>query len=126
MDIIADQERRSRAILDVIRERIRQQREEGWTAEHDDRHTGGELARAAAAYAFMGAATEAQRAVFGAPEGYRHSAVLSDLWPCRWEGTWWKPKNPRRDLVRAAALIIAEIERLDRADNSPIAGGENE
>jgi hypothetical protein len=27
---------------------------------------------------------------------------------------WWKPKDRRRDLVRAAALIIAEIERLDR------------
>ena len=34
-------------------------------------------------------------------------------WP--WEPRWWKPKNPRRDLVRAAALLIAEIERLDRA-----------
>lgn len=35
------------------------------------------------------------------------------VWP--WDWAWWKPKNPRRDLVRAAALIIAEIERLDRA-----------
>ncbi|WP_171346570.1 hypothetical protein [Acinetobacter baumannii] len=28
--------------------------------------------------------------------------------------TFWKPKSPRQDLVRAAALLIAEIERLDR------------
>ena len=34
-------------------------------------------------------------------------------WP--WHRQWWKPKNARRDLVRAAALIVAEIERLDRA-----------
>ena len=33
-------------------------------------------------------------------------------WP--WADEWWKPKNPRRDLVRAAALLLAEIERLDR------------
>jgi hypothetical protein len=33
-------------------------------------------------------------------------------WP--WEDKWWKPKDRRRDLVRAGALIVAEIERLDR------------
>lgn len=27
----------------------------------------------------------------------------------------WKPTTSRRDLVKAAALILAEIERLDRA-----------
>ena len=31
-----------------------------------------------------------------------------------WGLDWLKPKSPRRDLVRAAALIVAEIERLDR------------
>lgn len=35
-------------------------------------------------------------------------------WP--WGAEWWKPKEPRRDLVRAGALIIAEIERLDRRE----------
>ena len=33
-------------------------------------------------------------------------------WP--WSHDWWKPTNPRRDLVKAGALILAEIERLDR------------
>jgi hypothetical protein len=36
-------------------------------------------------------------------------------WP--WLSKWWKPKDRRRDLVRAAALVIAEIERLDRASS---------
>lgn len=27
---------------------------------------------------------------------------------------WWKPKDRRRNLVKAGALIVAEIERLDR------------
>jgi hypothetical protein len=39
--------------------------------------------------------------------------VLEWLWP--WSVQWWKPKDRRRDLVRAGALIVAEIERLDRA-----------
>lgn len=35
-----------------------------------------------------------------------------EVWP--WDESWWKPTTPRRDLVKAAALILAEIERLDR------------
>jgi hypothetical protein len=38
-------------------------------------------------------------------------------WP--WDLKWWKPTTPRRDLVKAAALIVAEIERLDRAALAP-------
>ena len=33
-------------------------------------------------------------------------------WP--FERAAWKPKTPREDLVRAGALIAAEIARLDR------------
>ncbi len=82
-----------RAIGDVIAERRRQIDVEGWTAEHDDQHTTGGMALAAACYA----------------------AGRSDWWPRSWSLTWWKPKTRRRNLIRAAALIVAEIERLDRA-----------
>lgn len=34
-------------------------------------------------------------------------------WP--WHRVWWKPSTRRRNLVKAGALILAEIERLDRA-----------
>ena len=34
-------------------------------------------------------------------------------WP--WDPAWWKPIDPRCDLVKAGALILAEIERIDRA-----------
>lgn len=37
-----------------------------------------------------------------------------EVWP--WDESWWKPTNRRRDLVKAGALILAEIERLDRAE----------
>lgn len=39
------------------------------------------------------------------------------LWPHSWASCWFKPTNRRRDLVKAAALLIAEIDRLDRADD---------
>jgi hypothetical protein len=39
-------------------------------------------------------------------------------WP--WSQDWWKPTNPRRDLVKAGALIAAEIERLDRATGGEV------
>ena len=36
------------------------------------------------------------------------------FWP--WDGNRWKPSTPRNDLIKAAALLIAEIERLDRIE----------
>lgn len=87
-------------ILHEIREeRIRQHAEEGWTPEHDDQHGAGELARGAACYAMT-------RII---DDGW----LLKQLWP--WDLRWWKPKSRRQDLIRAASLLVAEIERLDRA-----------
>lgn len=86
---------------DVIAERERQKAVEGWTAEHDDGHTNGELALAAGAYALASA--------FYHSDPY--AAVLS-VWP--WDRKWLKPTDRRRDLIKAGALILAEIERLDR------------
>ncbi len=96
------------ALQDVMAERARQVATCGWTADHDDRHQRGELASAAAAYA-MNAAGLVDR---------QHGLPLEDPQLFGFPRGWtWKPKSPRRDLVRAAALILAEIERLDRADD---------
>ena len=101
----------TQALLDVARERVEQVTREGWTPEHDNIHTDRSLARAAATYAVH----YAHRA-FAADdlEAYQHEVGAKDdcCWPDDWE---FKPKNPRRDLVRAAALLLAEIERLDRS-----------
>lgn len=86
------------AWTDVLAERRRQVQAEGWTPEHDDTHTDGEMADAAALYASM---------------RVRHITGFA-TWP--WDEKWWKPKDRRSDLVRAGALILAEIERLDRKD----------
>lgn len=85
----------------VLAERRRQVEAEGWTPGHDDEHESGEMAEAAACYA----ACAETHSLKGHPP-------LS--WP--WSPEWWKPSaDPRRNLVKAGALILAEIERLDRA-----------
>jgi hypothetical protein len=94
MDAIDAWKGRAMGVIDeVAAERERQITVEGWTAQHDDRqHSQGELCRAAACYAMD------------------HCYVW---WP--WDEKWWKPEPRRRALIKAAALIVAEIERLDRA-----------
>jgi hypothetical protein len=88
------------AIELISDERSRQLVQEGWTAEHDDSHDDGELAIAAACYAL--------------PALRRYSISnrrkSPDMWP--WEDRWWKPGDRIRELVKAAALIAAEIDRL--------------
>ncbi|HBT1933605.1 ead/Ea22-like family protein [Klebsiella spallanzanii] len=97
------------AAADVFSERQRQVTAEGWTPEHDDEYTDGELPRAASCYALM-----AWREKCLSDGEYAVSQkALPYYWP--WDPAWWKPTSPRRDLVKAGALILAEIERIDRA-----------
>ncbi|MBC0354006.1 ead/Ea22-like family protein [Escherichia coli] len=105
------------AILDVIAERQRQQSVEGWTPAHDDKHDNNEMAFAASCYAFHSAAASWDFEDDGTPYDI-HQAPKN--WP--WDSRWWKPTSPRRDLVKAGALIIAEIERIDRATGIRIKG----
>jgi hypothetical protein len=83
----------------IAAERQRQIDAEGWTPEHDDTHADGELACAAACYA-IGRANVTIEGVY--------------LWP--WENRWWKPAPRIRELVKAGALIAAEIDRVARLD----------
>lgn len=103
-----------RAASMLLRERERQISVEGWTPEHDDIHTDGEMARAAAEYAKVGASRwEADSARRDKSEG-----VLPPInWP--WHADWWKPRDRISNLVRAGALIIAELERIQR-DRRPL------
>jgi len=112
----------SQAIGDVLAERQRQVEVEGWTAEHDDEHKRGEIALAAACYTAAAANGIGLRAygndVGGFPLDAARRIQLATCfqdaaWP--WDHKWWKPSTPRRNLVKAGALILAEIERLDRA-----------
>lgn len=94
------------AIKDIEAERIRQIEKEGWTFERDDGYEEGGLARAAACYALSGSVQPPRKM-----SAYMDS-VVEYVWP--WNTVWWKPTDRRRDLVKAGALIVAEIERLDR------------
>jgi hypothetical protein len=110
----------SKAINDVLVERVRQLSEEGYDGAHDDTHTAGELAMAAACYA-------APHRIYKKAD-YADGVSFMDPWPRGWR----KDKRPYNDgairsngskgepyrrelLVKAAALILAEIERIDRA-----------
>lgn len=97
-------EGRSGGLSDIMFERYRQIAVEGWTTTHDDGHAHGELARAAASYAYG--------STIG--KGSRPHWFPADMWP--WDKKWWKLTTPRRDLVKAGALIVAEIDRLDREE----------
>ncbi|WP_312993339.1 hypothetical protein [Achromobacter animicus] len=91
----------------VMAERQRQVCAEGFDAERDDRYTQHELADAAACYA----SRFSLQNVHGVP----------DIWP--WPAAWWKPTTYRQDLVKAGALILAELERLDRLVGKPQRNG---
>jgi len=90
----------SRAGYDVWAERERQITVEGWMPEGDDAYTECQLSRAAACYA-----------LHNQPVG--NIGDYLQFWP--WTIEWWKATDQRRNLVKAGSLIIAEIERIDRA-----------
>ncbi len=97
----------SRAASDLLAERRRQVEEEGFTPQADDQYTDRELADAAACYA-------AGDCDIWASGDYPNTEKWG-LWP--WPDNWWKPSDRRRNLVKAGALILAEIERLDRIES---------
>lgn len=105
------------AARDVLAERQRQVQAEGWSNAHDDEHDAGDMAAAGASYALNAADLLHP---FSQGDG---GGDMPDCWP--WATVWWKPSTARRDLVKAAALILAEIERCDRAEaeTQAISGG---
>lgn len=98
----------SAATRDVIAERDRQIKAEGYDLEHDDAHQNNEIAAYATFYAMPPATRNwpAQETGYGMTWG--QAIIPAD---------WGPPKtcDRRQELVKAAALLVAEIERLDRA-----------
>ncbi len=106
-------------IEEIIAERRRQIEVEGWSIEHDDRHDDEELAWAAVCYA-------APELVFKRHD-YDNGVAFFEPWP--WDIKWdkrtysdnripapvtYENQTRRQILIKAAALIVAEIERLER------------
>jgi hypothetical protein len=98
------------AIELLAAERERQVRVEGFDQSHDDNNWN--MAAAAAAYAQHAWLSDETR------DNIIEDKRFPEHWP--WPAGWWKPtvgNEPQhriRDLVKAGALIVAEIERLQR------------
>ncbi len=93
----------------IILERERQITQEGWSKERDlEVHPHGELAMAAACYIYDYMSRPQQKNT-----AYYHNQAMT-FWP--WAMKWWKPTpdDDVRQLVKAGALIAAEIDRLQR------------
>jgi len=105
----------------ISKERRRQVEKEGYAAEHDDEHDEGELALAAVCYA-------SPQRIYILDERAR-AFMFIDPWP--WDAQWDKRytyesgntlpepgKYTRKErikfLVKAGALLAAEIDRLQR------------
>lgn len=87
-------------------ERERQIKNEGYNAEHDQVHTPMTLAKAAVSYILCN------------DEGERKIAKTI-YWP--WEDKYYKPRDMKRNLIRAGALVAAAIDRLLAEDiQSPV------
>jgi len=101
--------------IDLIAvERTRQIESEGYSISEDLKKYGNdELLRAAVVYAMPFDIREAE--LIPCSEGSNHEATIKTfkqlLWP--WDEKYWKPSSDRkRDLVKAGALIAAEIDRM--------------
>lgn len=83
----------------IAEERLRQKEEEGYTAAHDAQYCNGELGQMAACYCKVAGVL-----------------FVKATWPERMDFTMCKresyPDPSLKDLVRAGALVAAEIDRL--------------
>jgi hypothetical protein len=104
----------SKALDDISAERRRQIDDYGMTSENDDEHTKGEMIRAALNYLAAACIATALggKSYDDRPPLDRMGYAIS--WP--WAPKWWKPGLVRRMLVKVGALVVAEIERIDRAE----------
>lgn len=97
----------TQAARDVLAERARQVDAKGFNHARDDKYIGLQLAGAAASYLILAA-------------GGREDDART-FWP--WRQEWLKPSEQRRYLEKAGALLLAEMERLDRAAARASQGG---
>ena len=95
----------------IIEERISQVAKKGYEPRHDDSHTDDELAFAAICYATP---PRSRQNLLGWNIFFK-SRLTPGPWPWS-EGSWHPSNNRKRELAKAGALILAELERLIRAE----------
>lgn len=101
----------------IAKERARQITDEGWSREHDEQYSNNELVYAAMSY--LKPVKEYVKKSLRFDTGDIADPSFSDFeietekdWP--FDPMWWKPSpdNRVKELVKAGALIAAEIDRL--------------
>lgn len=96
----------------IAAERLRQITVEGWTTEHDAQEHADDNALLRAAECYLSHAIE-RGWIYRLGDHEDYQGEEQDHW---WPDGWtWKPKSPLEDLIRAGALIAAEIDRLQAA-----------
>jgi len=86
---------------EIKKERARQISQKGYSVEHDDSHIAGEIADHAAAYA----TTDVDMFKELYPYGNLEKSIKT------------KDQDRKVQLVKAGALILAELERLERLES---------
>ena len=88
----------SRGAILIERERMRQLNEEGFTPDHDKQWGNGQLTKAAICYL------------------YTAMQIMFPVWMWPFGANWYKPGSGyEKTLVKAGALIAAEIDRANYA-----------
>lgn len=85
----------------ILDERNKQITVEGHKPEDDDKYQNGEMAVAGGYYALAS----------GAPTN-KNPGLIPPYWP--WSHNAWKPGEKKDNLIKAAALIVAELESMRR------------
>ena len=91
----------SQSVLSVLDERKKQILKYNFDPKHDDLYQDHELENAAICY-------------LNAVIFHNHPNIMEPPYHWPWHKSWWKPKSKRENLVRAIALGIAALERMDR------------
>jgi hypothetical protein len=108
----------SRDLELILGERARQISEEGWTPEHDDTHNNQQLAQAGHCYLLWAQYQLGKIPSKPLAPWEQHQKQYTDgkkvILPWPWAKRWWKPNQPVRNLTKAGALFLAEIDRMKR------------
>ncbi len=107
--------------LELIANERKRQIEKGFIPEHDDLHTHGELAQAATVYADAALRTACGGVLEFFADDYANSEETDIIWPwLEYRDNQFQLKglnidaDPISSCVKAGALLVAEIERLQR------------
>ena len=89
----------------IAAERLRQIKEEGYSSTRDDEYWDEQLVEAAMVYAVS-------------PYKVNHKKFCQIFWPKDWGKSWYKKHKDHRitQLIKAGALLAAEIDRLLRSE----------